>query len=1501
MNQRKSVLVACDVRYASDQIARFWVDGLVGALADRGWQIQFLAREVDGVERYQALRRTGAVVVTESGVPSDHQDAEGHLARYRARSVIAQAGRLDPDLVIVQGLSLSRFVAGSGRLGHRLWTIPVDRPYAGGGFPRSSFTDLGIVAGSSTRILVADETQRSMLDSEFPEASSKVRVLPWFDEARRPLPADPADVTEVTDLHVREALFSSADLHDLSEFAGRLRERPSIPRILLHDASTGGEASEPSAVHSTLRRLPGLVDGRRFPAPDGAELLPSDPPARHYGRRLAESEGRLCVSLSPAGDPDAAGEAVRAGEANDPFAEADVARVDTGTSRPLRTVIAGSDFKFAGDLVESFLADPGFDVRFDIFAHHSQAQPRASAPYLDWADVVLTEFAVQNAVWYSHNIGPHQTLIVHLHGFELLSDWIVDLDMDRVAAVVVASEFYRRKAHERHGWPLEKIVVIPNSVNAFDLDRPKLDDARHHLGMVGMVPILKRPDRALDLLEKLLTVDSRFTLHIRGHAPWNYSWEWKKAAHQDAYRHFYRRLGERPHLLHSISFEPFAPDMANWLRKIGWVLSPSSRETFHLAAIEGAVSGAVPLAWEREGAREIIGADRTFGSTDEIAEFVLAHSTTPAAHQAVAEQARAHAERYRSDRVGQLWRETVVGFSAVSRTDQASGAPAGVPGRVFREVDELVASGEFDEAKGALDRNIEVTKDDSGSLKVLEMFVRGLLALDARRIDLLPPVRCGGSENLAGPEPRYVRVAAHSGPASPSGLTADPELVIGGIGIVPFGYTGRGVRADSGSAASAPSDPRRHPAMSSGPLITDALEEHLDARIRVSDRLRFDRWVEATAAEVRTHLMSFPRSRVLIDAPWHIALPAALAASRLGVAYVWAPPADELAMPLRKIADHPYTGDLIAQFTGLLVSRSLALISPGSTAAGVPGAIGVLPAGAAQAASGSAPPVFDARMTAEIQALAGSSAEASHLGALNSAHSAGSASPAGSRVRLALVGSPGFVRRMADHHALLDSKPLSSLDGLSPSFDALVVDASIETAPERVPGKGDLVTRVRHLFDLARSLGIVGIFNAKSLTGGDHPITRMAEKADALTGTRAILTGGLLIRNPNSISRVGSASLDDGDAARVLEALSAIGVGRPNGPAHDGHGNGAAPEPARPKPASSGSPAHALSGLALPQSDGVSLIIATRLGADRLPAMLASISAQSIRHSRMELIVVHNGPDDGTAEVVESFRSAHPQLATIFAHSEIEGASEARNLGLQLSTRDYVTFVDDDDEIERNYVLNLWLSAAPDTVVAAPLRDVTPEGVFRTDLPNNRRLSHLRGRRTPLARVSGLLGLNACKLIPAEIARSMRYPAGLHSGEDVVFMSQLLLHPVELVPAGVAPDAAYVRHMRPDSISRRELSRDFGVAQRLAVIGHLEEVRTRGSARITGCVRALQNDQLSFVARYVEQNPAEGAEVVAEVLAAGVSVQQLQGRYTGLHALARSMDASAPPVRAQVP
>lgn len=340
----------------------------------------------------------------------------------------------------------------------------------------------------------------------------------------------------------------------------------------------------------------------------------------------------------------------------------DLARA-AGRYRPLReectVLLAGHDFKFAGELVEVLGSIEGARITYDKWEFQHRHSVKQSDQALRGADVILCEFASHNAVWYSWHKLPGQRLVVHFHGYELFQDWVRDINVANVDVFVFVSEFYRDRVIGELGWPREKTAVIPNMVDPSDLDRPKTEDARFHLAVVGIVPILKRPDRGLDLLERLLQDDDRYVLHIRGRNPWEYQWMWRDPVVRDAYEGFYERLAENPRLLLHVSFDAFGADMGRWFRRIGWTLSPSYRETFHLAPVEGMVGGAVPIVWDRAGAAEIFGARWVHGSTEDAARFILRANSTPERYRKDSEAARRAAHRYSVDRVGPLWADVL--------------------------------------------------------------------------------------------------------------------------------------------------------------------------------------------------------------------------------------------------------------------------------------------------------------------------------------------------------------------------------------------------------------------------------------------------------------------------------------------------------------------------------------------------------------------------------------------------------------------------------------------------------------------------------------------------------------------------------------------------------------------------------------------------------------------------------------------------------------------------
>lgn len=326
------------------------------------------------------------------------------------------------------------------------------------------------------------------------------------------------------------------------------------------------------------------------------------------------------------------------------------ARVSTAART--RVLLCGRDFKFATGLMRHLASRDDLEFRVD---HHVYNSPPAEVDELaDWAEIIICEFAQEHAVWHSRNVRPGQRLIVRLHGYELFTGYADDLEVDNCEAIVFVSGHQRQLAEEK-GWPADRLHVIGNAIDVADFARPKIGSPQFELGLVGMAPALKRPDRAVDLLRILLHQDPRYRLRIRGHAPWTYLWEWRTPLHREVYLHLFEQLAADERLRSAVVFEGFGPAIANFYRKVGWVLSPSYRESFHLAPIEGMAGGAVPVVWDRQGARDIFSERWTHASTEAAAEFIL---RTNASDGAYADESRAAGEfvrRYDQSAAAAAW------------------------------------------------------------------------------------------------------------------------------------------------------------------------------------------------------------------------------------------------------------------------------------------------------------------------------------------------------------------------------------------------------------------------------------------------------------------------------------------------------------------------------------------------------------------------------------------------------------------------------------------------------------------------------------------------------------------------------------------------------------------------------------------------------------------------------------------------------------------------------
>ena len=278
---------------------------------------------------------------------------------------------------------------------------------------------------------------------------------------------------------------------------------------------------------------------------------------------------------------------------------------EAGLAPRLRVVVAGHDLKFFAPLLSYLRLQPDLEVRLDQWAALGQHDPAASRELAAWADVVVCEWCGPNAVWYSRHKRRGTRLLVRLHRFELRSPYPGQLKIGAVNQVVCVSKHYARLCREYTGWPETKVATVPNALDVAQLDRPKLDGARFHLGLVGMVPSRKRLDLALDVLEELRREDDRYLLFVKSGMPWEHWWVWQNPAEREHYASALRRVQRSPLLRGAVVFDDAGPDVAAWLRRVGFVLSTSDDESFHVAPAEGMASRAVPVLRHWPGAETI--------------------------------------------------------------------------------------------------------------------------------------------------------------------------------------------------------------------------------------------------------------------------------------------------------------------------------------------------------------------------------------------------------------------------------------------------------------------------------------------------------------------------------------------------------------------------------------------------------------------------------------------------------------------------------------------------------------------------------------------------------------------------------------------------------------------------------------------------------------------------------------------------------------------------------
>lgn len=111
-------------------------------------------------------------------------------------------------------------------------------------------------------------------------------------------------------------------------------------------------------------------------------------------------------------------------------------------------------------------------------------------------------------------------------------------------------------------------------------------------------------------------------------------------------------------------------------------------------------------------------------------------------------------------------------------------------------------------------------------------------------------------------------------------------------------------------------------------------------------------------------------------------------------------------------------------------------------------------------------------------------------------------------------------------------------------------------------------------------------------------------------------------------------------------------------------------------------------------NEKISVIVPVYKVESYLERCIDSILVQD--YTNFELILVNDGSPDRSGQICEDYLKRDPRVRVI--HKPNGGLSDARNVGIEASQGEYVTFIDSDDWVTENYLSRLYSALVKNNV-----------------------------------------------------------------------------------------------------------------------------------------------------------------------------------------------------------
>lgn len=218
----------------------------------------------------------------------------------------------------------------------------------------------------------------------------------------------------------------------------------------------------------------------------------------------------------------------------------------------------------------------------------------------------------------------------------------------------------------------------------------------------------------------------------------------------------------------------------------------------------------------------------------------------------------------------------------------------------------------------------------------------------------------------------------------------------------------------------------------------------------------------------------------------------------------------------------------------------------------------------------------------------------------------------------------------------------------------------------------------------------------------------------------------------------------------------------------------------------------------------VSVIIPSYKPGDYLKDCLCALCRQTLDRKEFEIIIILNGCNQPYFDQIQDYIKEHEEQVILIYQTDTPGVSNARNIGIEESHGEYLTFIDDDDLVSSSYLESLLKVSSDVCVGCSTMNAFYNEPVEKIDTFLSKAYMRCEDKPFGYYEYRQFLSPPVAKMIHRDIIGGCRFPVDMKKSEDSLFCLQISPRIKDMKLA--SPDAVYYQRLREGSAMRKKES-----------------------------------------------------------------------------------------------